>query len=1113
MLEEKLDSRYHDGPAVFYSGYDKMIVNRNHAAHAEGKKNTWIWHPSLYDAHYSTESKSWQLTLLPFDQPPYSTAHPFMTEDGNTLYFASDRPGGYGGSDIYRATKVNGVWGKPFNLGPVINSPGNEVFPFLSDNILYFASNGQGGLGGLDIFKSPLGASGFAPPVNVGYPINSTADDFSLITKGSGENGYFASSRNGNDDLFEFHKKVEMVKMLAYVYDGKTKQPIANAEAKLMSSTDEDRALTSDKDGYFHFELSHETAYILIGSHEGKSGMINGLALPEEDHQHLVHQIPLFGDSAKIACVAKIQNANGEMQEASTITIFDETTGKIIQEDKNKSIVDFRGEKGHSYRVEIRNKNGDVTTQQVTIAPDETEPKTWSMVIKDATVMIEMAARIFNAENNQSLGGASVKVSTFLEEDIDLVANENGIVEFSLKQGTVYLLVASKDSLKGIYPGEAELTTSKTSITHPVPVYGKPVNPLSFAALITDDKGQPISNVAVTVVDKATGEKIPVKVTNGLISFLGERGKEYDIQVSAEGFKPVATSFTIPPDANKVDEISIVLSKHSPSGEALSMTAHVFKQDDNLPLAGAAVTVISFEADMELKADNDGNVAFTLPEGTAYLMMANRDSYSGMYSGVAGKGTDKSITVLKVATTRLNDKQVTVAGKLTNTQGMMLDEVTVMVTDKTTGERIPAQFKNGLLGFVGIKGHTYTVSVEDKNHRIQTQDVSIPADAGAQENIDLVFDDAIPAKSKEQSVAVTGKLKKADGTMLDEVVVTVFDKTTGKRVPAQFKNGLLTFPAIKGNIYAVSVEDGNHNIQSQTITIPADAGDEENIDIVFGDQQSANKNLVSLNGKLTKADGSMLDEVTVSVFDKTTGKKIPAQFKNGLLTFPAIKGNIYSVSVEDNNHHVQSQDVIIPADAGVEKNVDLVFDNLRDATPEQNDKLVSVTGKVGTGEGIMLDEVEFSVFNKSTGERVPAQFKNGLLNFLAIKGNIYSVSVEDNNHQVQSQDVTIADNAGADENIDLNFDNKGDAATDQVQRLVPVNKRIRTADGNMLDEVTVTVFDKATGERVYSKFENGLLKFAGISGNIYAVSIEDKNHNIQSQDIAIPADATGRTKR
>ncbi len=183
MLEEKLDSRYHDGPAVFYNGYDKMVVNRNQAAHAEGKKNTWIWHLSLFDAHYSAESKSWQLTAFPFDEPPYSTAHPFMAEDGNTLYFVSDRPGGYGGSDIYRATKVNGIWGKPYNLGPVINSPGNEVFPFLSDNTLYFASNGHGGLGGLDIFKSPLLANGFAPPVNVGYPITPRPMTFHSLQK------------------------------------------------------------------------------------------------------------------------------------------------------------------------------------------------------------------------------------------------------------------------------------------------------------------------------------------------------------------------------------------------------------------------------------------------------------------------------------------------------------------------------------------------------------------------------------------------------------------------------------------------------------------------------------------------------------------------------------------------------------------------------------------------------------------------------------------------------------------------------------------------------------------------------------------------------------------
>ncbi len=111
---------------------------------------------------------------------------------------------------------------------------------------------------------------------------------------------------------------------------------------------------------------------------------------------------------------------------------------------------------------------------------------------------------------------------------------------------------------------------------------------------------------------------------------------------------------------------------------------------------------------------------FTVPEGDAYLIIANRDSYSGMYSGIAEKGP-----AVQVATTRLSDKQTIVAGKLKDSQGNMLDEVTVTVTDKTTGAKTTSQFKNGLLGFVGIEGHTYTIAVEDKNHRTQSQDVTI----------------------------------------------------------------------------------------------------------------------------------------------------------------------------------------------------------------------------------------------------------------------------------------------------------------------------------------------------------------------------------------------------
>ena len=148
--------------------------------------------------------KSWP---LPFNNPAYSYLHPSISEDGNVLYFASDKPGGYGGTDIYRAVANHSGFGAhPINLGPVVNTTEDEAFPFFIENTLYFTSNGHGGLGGLDIFRSEQANGEFTPPINLAYPINSTADDFSLVTAPDQRNGYFASSRTGNDDLFSFQK-------------------------------------------------------------------------------------------------------------------------------------------------------------------------------------------------------------------------------------------------------------------------------------------------------------------------------------------------------------------------------------------------------------------------------------------------------------------------------------------------------------------------------------------------------------------------------------------------------------------------------------------------------------------------------------------------------------------------------------------------------------------------------------------------------------------------------------------------------------------------------------------------------------------------------------------
>lgn len=161
-------------------------------------------------AHYNESADTWEDSkLFDFNSQDFRTQQQAITPDGNTMYFSSDMPGGYGGSDIYVIKKVDSKWGKPENLGPTINTIGNEMFPFISgDTLLIFASDGLPGFGGLDIFESSIKNGEFSKPVNMMPPINSSADDFGLVFKNSKNEGFFCSNRiggMGDDDIYSYN--------------------------------------------------------------------------------------------------------------------------------------------------------------------------------------------------------------------------------------------------------------------------------------------------------------------------------------------------------------------------------------------------------------------------------------------------------------------------------------------------------------------------------------------------------------------------------------------------------------------------------------------------------------------------------------------------------------------------------------------------------------------------------------------------------------------------------------------------------------------------------------------------------------------------------------------
>lgn len=209
-FDKKINSKFHESTPAFTKDGKTMYFTRNN--YLDGKKGKDANKITLIKIYKATlENDSWSnITELPFNSDNYSVAHPTLSPDGKTLYFASDMPGTIGQSDLFKV-KLNDdeSYGIPENLGKTINTEGRETFPFVNDeNEIYFASDGHPGLGGLDVFVSNINANGtFSDVQNLGADINSPKDDFAYLIDTKSRRGFFTSNRDGGlgyDDIYKF---------------------------------------------------------------------------------------------------------------------------------------------------------------------------------------------------------------------------------------------------------------------------------------------------------------------------------------------------------------------------------------------------------------------------------------------------------------------------------------------------------------------------------------------------------------------------------------------------------------------------------------------------------------------------------------------------------------------------------------------------------------------------------------------------------------------------------------------------------------------------------------------------------------------------------------------
>jgi peptidoglycan-associated lipoprotein len=266
-----LNSQFEDGTPSFTSDYSEVYFTRCEAGKRENK-GCVIMCSRREGTRWSEPEK---LDLL---ADTLVAAHPSISPDGLTLYFVSDMPGGMGGKDIYRTTRSSpgSPWSRPENLGTDINTRGDEVFPFIRDNgTLYFSSDGQIGMGGLDIFKAVPQAGDRWLVQNMRPPINSCADDFGIVFEKGAEKGIFSSTRKGkgDDDLYTFEMPPLLFSITGLVKDEKTGQPVGGAIVQLIASDGANMQTETGNAGEFKFSLRPEVDYIFLAS---KKGYLNG---------------------------------------------------------------------------------------------------------------------------------------------------------------------------------------------------------------------------------------------------------------------------------------------------------------------------------------------------------------------------------------------------------------------------------------------------------------------------------------------------------------------------------------------------------------------------------------------------------------------------------------------------------------------------------------------------------------------------------------------------------------------------------------------------------------------------------------------------------------------
>ncbi len=288
-----INTKFHESSMIFTTDYKKDTViyftRNNYYKKKEGygakdEINLKVYSAIQVDGEWMVNRN------LRINSDYYSTGHPYISPDGRRLYYTSDRPGGYGGTDIYYSEiHERGGIGIAINAGPIINTEGNEMFPFVNkEGRLFFSSDGHVGFGQMDVFSAVMdGQEKIIDVINLGKPINSASDDFGYYSHEDGMTGYISSNREGgqgSDDIYQF-TFTPSLSVEGYVIDGVNNQALDNVRITLYDQGTNTKVgeMVTDQDGYYKMFINRNSNYMIEAvrkTHPHKSVFFNTHNIP-----------------------------------------------------------------------------------------------------------------------------------------------------------------------------------------------------------------------------------------------------------------------------------------------------------------------------------------------------------------------------------------------------------------------------------------------------------------------------------------------------------------------------------------------------------------------------------------------------------------------------------------------------------------------------------------------------------------------------------------------------------------------------------------------------------------------------------------------------------------